>query len=111
MCGRARVYVRTCAREARIVLMHSCRLKAAPQSHMSKTLVIAEKPSVAQDIVRALTPVVGKFEKAAEYFENAPHACTGLDEKPRRIPDALRAALMPFVSATPPSKQGASAED
>src|SRR5213082_514239 len=35
-----------------------------------KTLVIAEKPSVAQDIVRALTPVAGKFEKAAEYFEN-----------------------------------------
>ena len=30
---------------------------------MSKTLVIAEKPSVAQDIVRALTPVDGKFEK------------------------------------------------
>ena len=29
---------------------------------MSKTLVIAEKPSVAQDIVRALTPVAGKFD-------------------------------------------------
>ena len=37
---------------------------------MSKTLVIAEKPSVAQDIVRALTPSVGKFEKHPEYFEN-----------------------------------------
>ncbi len=36
---------------------------------MSKTLVIAEKPSVAQDIVRALTPVAGKFEKHDEYFE------------------------------------------
>ncbi|MFZ5565576.1 MAG: DNA topoisomerase III [Pseudomonadota bacterium] len=35
-----------------------------------KTLVIAEKPSVAQDIVRALTPVAGKFEKHDEYFEN-----------------------------------------
>lgn len=35
-----------------------------------KTLVIAEKPSVAQDIVRALTPIAGKFEKHAEYFEN-----------------------------------------
>ncbi len=35
-----------------------------------KTLVIAEKPSVAQDIVRALTPVVGKFDKHDEYFEN-----------------------------------------
>jgi DNA topoisomerase-3 len=29
---------------------------------MTKTLVIAEKPSVAQDIVRALTPVAGKFD-------------------------------------------------
>ncbi|MFN9451738.1 MAG: DNA topoisomerase III [Rubrivivax sp.] len=38
---------------------------------MSKTLVIAEKPSVAQDIVRALTPVHGKFDKAAEHFESA----------------------------------------
>jgi DNA topoisomerase-3 len=37
---------------------------------MSKTLVIAEKPSVAQDIVRALTPDSGKFEKHAEHFEN-----------------------------------------
>ena len=37
---------------------------------MSKTLIIAEKPSVAQDIVRALTPQVGKFEKQDDYFEN-----------------------------------------
>ena len=35
-----------------------------------KTLIIAEKPSVAQDIVRALTPVAGKFEKHDEHFEN-----------------------------------------
>src|SRR5450756_517216 len=35
-----------------------------------KTLVIAEKPSVAQDIVRALTPLAGKFEKHEEHFEN-----------------------------------------
>ena len=38
-----------------------------------KTLVIAEKPSVAQDIVRALTPTVGKFEKHDEYFESDTH--------------------------------------
>jgi DNA topoisomerase III len=36
----------------------------------TKTLVIAEKPSVAQDIVRALTPTAGKFEKHDEYFES-----------------------------------------
>ena len=35
-----------------------------------KTLVIAEKPSVAQDIVRALTPESGKFEKHDDHFEN-----------------------------------------
>ncbi len=35
-----------------------------------KTLIVAEKPSVAQDIVRALTPTSGKFEKMAEHFEN-----------------------------------------
>ncbi|MBH9551800.1 DNA topoisomerase III [Inhella gelatinilytica] len=35
-----------------------------------KTLVIAEKPSVALDIVRALTPVSGKFEKHDEFHEN-----------------------------------------
>jgi DNA topoisomerase-3 len=35
-----------------------------------KTLVIAEKPSVAQDIVRALAPVAGRFEKYDEFFEN-----------------------------------------
>ncbi len=37
---------------------------------MSKALIIAEKPSVAQDIVRALTPQSGKFDKHDEYFEN-----------------------------------------
>ncbi|QDL56605.1 DNA topoisomerase III [Rhodoferax aquaticus] len=37
---------------------------------MGKTLVIAEKPSVAQDIVRALTPTAGKFDKHDEYFES-----------------------------------------
>jgi DNA topoisomerase III len=35
-----------------------------------KTLVIAEKPSVAQDIVRALTPTTGKFDKHDDHFEN-----------------------------------------
>jgi len=41
-----------------------------------KTLVIAEKPSVAQDIVRALTPVAGKFEKHDEYFESESYVVT-----------------------------------
>jgi len=43
---------------------------------MSKTLIIAEKPSVAQDIVRALTPKVGKFDKHADHFENDTHVVT-----------------------------------
>ncbi|MEP6824161.1 MAG: DNA topoisomerase III [Ramlibacter sp.] len=43
---------------------------------MSKTLVIAEKPSVAQDIVRALTPVAGKFEKHDEFFESEKYIVT-----------------------------------
>jgi DNA topoisomerase-3 len=43
---------------------------------MTKTLVIAEKPSVAQDIVRALTPTAGKFEKHDEYFESEQYVVT-----------------------------------
>ena len=43
---------------------------------MGKTIIIAEKPSVAQDIVRALTPVAGKFEKHAEHFENEQYVVT-----------------------------------
>jgi len=42
----------------------------------AKTLVIAEKPSVAQDIVRALTPVAGKFDKHDEHFENDRYVVT-----------------------------------
>eukprot|EP01136_Pigoraptor_vietnamica_P036715 Opistho-1_new@103668 len=42
----------------------------------AKTLVIAEKPSVAQDIVRALTPVAGKFEKHDDHFENDTYVVT-----------------------------------
>jgi DNA topoisomerase III len=43
---------------------------------MTKALIIAEKPSVAQDIVRALTPDAGKFDKSAEYFENDRYVVT-----------------------------------
>ncbi|NBX62316.1 MAG: DNA topoisomerase III, partial [Betaproteobacteria bacterium] len=43
---------------------------------MSKTLVIAEKPSVAQDIVKALTPSAGKFEKHDDHFENDAYVVT-----------------------------------
>ncbi len=43
---------------------------------MTKTLVIAEKPSVAQDIVRALTPTAGKFEKHDDHFENERYVVT-----------------------------------
>jgi len=43
---------------------------------MSKTLIIAEKPSVAQDLVRALTPIAGKFEKFADHFESDSYVVT-----------------------------------
>ena len=42
----------------------------------TKSLIIAEKPSVAQDIVRALTPLAGKFEKHDEYFESEGYLVT-----------------------------------
>ncbi|MBE7939454.1 MULTISPECIES: DNA topoisomerase III [Ramlibacter] len=42
----------------------------------SKTLIIAEKPSVAQDIVRALTPVAGKFDKHEDHFESERYVVT-----------------------------------
>ena len=62
---------------------------------MSKTLIIAEKPSVAQDIVRALTPVTGKFEKHAEHFDNDTTIVTsavGIDTGP--TPTVLVAATV-----------------
>ena len=43
---------------------------------MSKALVIAEKPSVAQDIVRALAPVAGVFAKHDDHFENERYVVT-----------------------------------
>ncbi|MCX7742225.1 MAG: toprim domain-containing protein, partial [Tepidimonas sp.] len=45
-------------------------------SSSGKTLVIAEKPSVALDIVRALTPVSGKFDKHDDYHENERYIVT-----------------------------------
>ncbi len=50
--------------------------KGAAFPPMSKTLIIAEKPSVAQDIVRALTPVAGKFEKHDDHFESDRYVVT-----------------------------------
>lgn len=67
--GRARVCVRGRAREK----LDCSQMKSASSTKTAvsgKTLVIAEKPSVAQDIVRALTPTAGKFEKHEEHFEN-----------------------------------------
>jgi DNA topoisomerase-3 len=43
---------------------------------MGKSLIIAEKPSVAQDIVRALGTDGGKFDKQSEYFENEKYVVT-----------------------------------
>lgn len=37
---------------------------------MTKTLVLAEKPSVMKDIVNAMTPVFGKFTQHDDHFEN-----------------------------------------
>jgi DNA topoisomerase III len=41
-----------------------------------KTLVIAEKPSVARDIAAALTPSAGKFDKLDDSFENEQYIIT-----------------------------------
>jgi DNA topoisomerase-3 len=43
---------------------------------MSKSLVIAEKPSVANDLVKALTPQTGKFAKQKDYYENDTYVIT-----------------------------------
>jgi DNA topoisomerase-3 len=52
-------------------------MRAAPNwEPMGKTIIIAEKPSVAQDIVRALTPVAGKFDKHDDHFENEQYVVT-----------------------------------
>ncbi len=67
MC--AHVYVRAPAREK----ADCSQMKTTDftkNTAPNKTLVIAEKPSVAQDIVRALTPLGNKFEKHDEYFES-----------------------------------------
>jgi len=46
------------------------------ERNMTKSLIIAEKPSVAQDIVRALTQTAGKFDKHDEYFESEGYLVT-----------------------------------
>lgn len=58
------------------------RLSLSSPPFMPKTLIIAEKPSVATDLSRALTkaPGIGKFEKKGQgrntYFENDSHVIT-----------------------------------
>src|SRR3989344_4347807 len=70
MCACA--CMRVHARETRIVEAPGTRATrmTGESPKMTKTLVIAEKPSVAQDIVRALTPVAGMGEiRAPEEFD------------------------------------------
>ena len=69
---------------------------------MTKTLIIAEKPSVAQDIVRALTPVAGKFDKHDEYFESdalrrhvAPSATCSRSRRPRSTTSSAASGASP----------------
>ena len=64
-CGRARRRV-----PGRV------RTRETTDCNDMKTLVIAEKPSVAQDIVKALTPTSGKFEKHDDHFENDKYVVT-----------------------------------
>ena len=69
----ARVCVPACARMCARENLDCSQMKSTASTKTAasgKTLVIAEKPSVAQDIVRALTPIAGKFEKHDEHFEN-----------------------------------------
>ena len=70
--------MRVHARETRIVEAPGTRATrmTGESPKMTKTLVIAEKPSVAQDIVRALTPVAGKFDKHEDHFENDRYVVT-----------------------------------
>src|SRR3989338_829197 len=76
MCACA--CMRVHARETRIVEAPGTRATrmTGESPKMTKTLVIAEKPSVAQDIVRALTPVAGKFDKHEDHFENDRYVVT-----------------------------------
>ncbi len=73
-CVRVPMCAHTRARGKPIVEMKTAG--SANDGGSSKTLVIAEKPSVAQDIVRALTPVAGKFEKHDDHFENDQYVVT-----------------------------------
>jgi DNA topoisomerase III len=68
-CVPACLRVRVCVRE---------KLDCSQMKNIAvgKTLVIAEKPSVAQDIVRALTPLAGKFDKHDEHFESDTYIVT-----------------------------------
>src|SRR6188472_3278698 len=56
--------------------MRACARMRKRDCMSTKTLIVAEKPSVAQDIVRALTPVAGKFDKHDEYFEGERYIVT-----------------------------------
>ena len=64
-----RVRARTHIREGRRIVGSRPQAREHDRT-MTKTIIIAEKPSVAQDIVRALGSADGKFEKHADHFEN-----------------------------------------
>ena len=69
------VMVNSCGR-ARERVPERVRTRETTDCNDMKTLVIAEKPSVAQDIVKALTPTAGKFEKHDDHFENDKYVVT-----------------------------------
>ncbi|CAN1555654.1 TopA Topoisomerase IA [Burkholderiaceae bacterium] len=70
------MHVRTGVRTGARAYARKTTIVEMKNTTTAKTLVIAEKPSVAQDIVKALTPVAGKFEKHEDHFESDTYVVT-----------------------------------
>lgn len=79
-----------------------CRLRYKAPARYDDELTIKVWPTSAERVrlnfAYSITDQGGKLILEAETF----HVCTGLNDKPKRLPEDLVSALQPFVSAGEP---------
>jgi len=76
-----------------------CHLHYRAMARYDEQLLIEVRPTLAQRVrLNFVHRIVGPGDRVILEAETH-HLCAGLNEKPRRLPEALLAALAPFLGA------------
>lgn len=75
-----------------------CRLRYRTPARYDDKLRIALRPTLAKGVRLNFSYRIFNQQGALVLEAETLHACTGLDEKPKRLPGDLSAALLPYLN-------------